>query len=125
MKTGFIKASHYKFDDTNRIFEKLSPMKVKRVAHSLVYSNKNGGEIYCIGGLTNDNVRTRLCEKYNIMKNLWIEIASMYYGKSRSACLNIDDKFIYSFYGTTSGRETLTIIEKYDIDNNKWIEITI
>lgn len=49
-------------------------MSVKRVACSALFvpesdvSDGDNGFIYVIGGRTDDKVRTKLCEKYNIEK---------------------------------------------------------
>ncbi len=55
-------------------------MNVKKIGHSLCYMD---GEIYAIGGKTNDKVCTKLCEKYNIQTNTWTNISSLHYGRSR------------------------------------------
>jgi hypothetical protein len=46
-------------------------MNVKRVAASACYvpSHDDKGYIYVFGGRSNNNIRTRLCERYNITKN--------------------------------------------------------
>jgi hypothetical protein len=77
-------------------------MNVKRVGHSLVFSEHKSGVIYAIGGLTDDKVKTKLCEKYKMSSNTWENIAMMHYARSRSASLMFNNKFIYTFFGTDS-----------------------
>jgi hypothetical protein len=64
-------------------------MPVKKVGHSLIFvkdvHNKNNDEIYCIGGITDKNIRTRLCEKYNVKKKKWTSIGVLNKGRSRPA----------------------------------------
>lgn len=41
-------------------------MLVKRVGHSLSYSDHDKGTLYAIGGISDQDVKTKLCEKYII-----------------------------------------------------------
>ena len=43
-------------------------MNIKRVGHSIIHHE---GSLYCIGGKTNYNTNTKLCEKYNILLDSW------------------------------------------------------
>ena len=107
-------------------------MSVKRVASSALFipesdvSDGENGFIYVIGGRTDDKVRTKLCEKYNIEKKKWEPISKMNVGKARASCCY--DKMshsIYCFFGVGSSLQMLNEVEKYDIVKNNWTSIKL
>lgn len=55
-------------------------MIVKRIGHQLVYLDNY---IYAIGGKTDNQICTKLCERFNISLFKWESIDSMNYGRSR------------------------------------------
>ena len=123
---------------TNKVFriqtEKLyvlgevANMIVKKVAHSLCFINSGasgGGFIFSIGGRTNDGVRTKICEKYDILANKWHKIALMNSARSRAAVCPFDDNQIYAFYGTGSDMLNVTSCERYDLKLDRWTRIEV
>ena len=83
--------------DVNKLnVVKKTDMLVKRVGHSACYVPplKTGtsefsalGYIYVIGGRTDNQVRTKLCERYNIQSGLWESIENINQACSRSGNL--------------------------------------
>ena len=68
-------------------------MLVKRVGASSCYvpplhvpGTSRRGYIYVFGGRTDNMVKTKLCERFDIEQNKWESIAKMNHGKARPAC---------------------------------------
>jgi hypothetical protein len=98
-------------------------MTVKRVGASACYvpSSQPGsiGYIYVFGGRTDNNVKTKLCERYDIDRNKWEPLPKMINGKSKPACCH--DAFnhcIHLFFGSDSNHATLSVVERYDLISN-------
>ena len=61
------------------------------------------GYIYVFGGRTDHNVRTKLCERYDIVKNKWENISKMTIARSAPACCyDESNSTVYTFFGTDS-----------------------
>ena len=127
LPNGNLTNKSYQFQTNKDTLGEVSNMIVKKAGHSLCFVNlgAQGGHIYSIGGRTNDGVRTKICEKYNILENKWEKIALMNSARSRAAVTPFDDKFIYAFYGTGSDMLNVQTCEKYDISMNFWKKIEI
>jgi len=80
----------------------------------------NNSYVYVVGGKTNANVRTRLCERYSFRRKTWEKVAMLNKSRSRCALASFDDKFIYAFYGTNAFGKSEATIEKLDIEHNEW-----
>ena len=80
------------------------------------------GQVYVLGGCTDQNVKTRLCERYDIEKKKWELIAKMQLGKARIGCCVFDDT-IYAFFGSDSYGNLSNTIERYSIKENVWINV--
>jgi hypothetical protein len=76
---GLISDSVHYMDELK--LHRLSSMQVKRVGCSACWFQ---GCIYVMGGCTDQNVKTKLCERYNIESKKWESIASMGIGKARA-----------------------------------------
>jgi hypothetical protein len=76
------------------------------------------GYIYAIGGKTNENVNTKLCERYDIENDKWENIASLNHARSRPGVCAFGDNNLYAFFGTASSGLVLPDIEVYDIAQN-------
>lgn len=106
-------------------------MRVKRVGASVCYvppSNQSSrrGYIYVFGGRTDDAVKTKLCERFDIENNKWEMIAKMNNGKARSACCyDQNNNNIYIFFGTDSNNQNNCTVEKYNVNTNTWTLIEI
>lgn len=123
LENGEIQSSVWKFSIATQNFEEKNPMIVKRIGHSMCYIEKDGGTIFVIGGRVNDDIRTKICEKYIIKENKWVKLALLNEARARSALATIQSKYIFAFFGTSSQMTTITTIEKYDIDQDHWFKI--
>ncbi|KAL4512048.1 hypothetical protein ABPG72_005050 [Tetrahymena utriculariae] len=145
---GLISSRSFEINTTKYIITQLAEMKVKRIGHSIVYATVNYQEqseihklksesnisiplqknnqqnklsyIYAIGGKTNFDTKTKLCERYDVQRNVWESIAPLNQARSRAACCLFNEKYIYAFYGTSSENKSVQTVEKYDLELNKW-----
>ena len=112
-------------NEINESFQTGIPLKEKnkmlqkKVAHSLCYVKH---KIYSIGGKVNNTERTKKCERYDIISNKWIEIASLNHERTRPAISSFDDHYIFIFFGCDNGDNCKTI-ERYDINADRWMVI--
>ncbi|KRX10195.1 hypothetical protein PPERSA_12153 [Pseudocohnilembus persalinus] len=83
-------------------------------------NRSKSGFIYVIGGRTNNNTKTKLCEKFNIEKKQWVKIRPLQSARSRASTCLVDQRYIYTFYGTNSFQKPNTSIERYDIMTDQW-----
>ena len=102
-------------------------MKVKRVAGSACYIppcdklNSPKGYILIFGGCTDNMVKTKLAERYNISTNTWEYIEKMNFGRARPSCsYHKESRSVYLFFGTDSNKQNISVVEKYDILENTW-----
>jgi hypothetical protein len=92
-------------------------MNVKRVGHSLAYSD---GFIYAVGGKSNASVCTKLVERYDLETNTWTLLAPMLYGRSRPGLVLFSKDTLFAFFGSDSLGIVHSTIEIYSINNNQW-----
>jgi len=96
-------------------------MLVKRIGHQLVYVDNC---IYAIGGKTDHQVCTKLCERFNISLFEWETIESMNYARTRCGVTKFNatngETYIYAFFGTDTMKLTNQSIERYSTTFNKW-----
>lgn len=67
--------SVYKLDKSEG-FKSVSSMKIERMAFGCCFCK---GYIYCFGGMTKENERTNLCERYPIAKEIEINYIILYH----------------------------------------------
>ena len=87
----------------------LSSMIYSRANHSMIGYNN---EIFAVGGEDNNSV-----EKYDILKDSWIEISSLIKKRS-NAMLAIENGFLYVFFGKGEEGKYPESIERLNITNN-------
>ena len=90
----------------------LSSMIYSRTNHSMIGYNN---EIFVVGGEDNNSV-----EKYDIVKDTWIEISSMIRKRS-NAMLAIENEFLYVFFGKGEDGNYPESIERINITSNNAI----
>lgn len=97
-------------------------MKLPRSGHGITYMND---KIYCIGGFTNENICSRLCEIYNVSLNFWQEIAPLNYEANNACVCSFQHRFVYKFGGKLEEKELNNYIERYCPIDNIWSIIHI
>jgi len=110
----------YTVDMPNKRLIKKASMKDKRDSHASCYA---GGFIYVIGGVTlRDNKRTvlRSCERYDIVKDEWAEIAQVNMPVCNHCACVFNEKYIFCFGGRCQPEVLSNYIFKYTIENNTW-----
>ena len=121
IETGMILNSSYLFDSENVTLKPICDMLVKRIGHQLVYVDNC---IYVIGGKTDNQVCTKLCERFNITTSQWETIDQMNYARTRSGVTRFNslngETFIYVFFGTDTMKLTNQSIERYSVIFNRW-----
>lgn len=83
-------------------------------------SSSSNSYIYVVGGKTNKDVRTRLCERYSLRRKCWEKVALLNKSRSRCALASFGEKYIYAFYGTNGFGKSESTIERLDIERNEW-----
>ena len=110
--TGGESSTHQKLTDLYRLnvyngqtsIFSLAPMILARYWHGVVHV-ANGAFIYVIGGYTR-----RQCERYDVEKDEWMEIAKLAHISASPAVCVCHDRFIYKFGGSPPNSD----IELYD-----------
>lgn len=66
-------------------------------------------------------VKTKLCERYDISKNIWENIPKMQVGKARPACCyDQTNHTIYLFFGSNMDPGNNTVAELFDVQAQRW-----
>ena len=114
--------SFYKFNQKEKILEKLPEMLTPHSYHGIIGSNNF---IYVISGFKSKKV-----ERYDIIKQNWISLDSLNTSFSWPSCLEIKNKYIYIFGGlcssTTEQKNGEDNVLRLNIENiqNKWENIS-
>ena len=96
-------------NDVSSCITELSSMIYSRTNHSMIAYNN---EIFAVGGEDNNTV-----EKYDILKDSWIEISSLIKKRS-NAMLAIENGYLYVFFGKGEDGKYPQSIERLNIANN-------
>ena len=114
--------SFYKFNQKEKIFEKLPEMLSPHSYHGIIGSNNF---IYVISGFKSKKV-----ERYDIINKNWVSLDSLNSSFSWPSCLEIKNKYIYIFGGlcssTTEQKNEKDTVLRLNIENlgNKWENIS-
>ena len=110
--------SFFKFNQKERILEKLPDMLSPHSYHGMVGSNNF---IYVISGFKSKKV-----ERYDIISQNWTSLDSLSTSFSWPGCLEIKNKYIYIFGGLCSLTTEQNTVFRLNIENieNKWENIS-
>jgi len=112
--------SAYVYDFNKRTLIPIKAMKLGRSGHALTYLD---GYLYVIGGFSEDHEFTSRCERYNIRKDTWQEIASMNLPANNPCVCVFNDRYIYKFGGKINDDQLSNTIERYNPLLDRWIVI--
>ena len=105
-------------------FQILKNMQDERRNHAMIKINRT---IYVIAGYNKKKSILRKCEKYDIIKNNWIQIAPLNDERNFLSSTVVNKRIIYVFGGNLSQDKGYTdIFEKYDTESSiEWNKIII
>jgi N-acetylneuraminic acid mutarotase len=81
--------------------------------------------IYVFGGLNLEENVLNQCEKYDIEKDIWYEIADMHIARKNSSVCTLTADTLYVFGGTCNNGRMTDSIELYLISANLWIQLKL
>jgi hypothetical protein len=110
----------YYFDFKRRTLLPKGNMNTARSSFAICYMNNH---LYAVGGLTNNSVFTNACEKYDIVNDKWIPIASLNYDVLAPCVAAFNNKYLFKFGGNSLENRFETFVEKYDEESKQWTSV--
>jgi hypothetical protein len=107
----------YVYDFNNRTLIEISSMNIGRSGHAIIYLN---GYIYALGGFSEEKEFTDKCERYNIRKNTWENIAPMKVKSNNPCACTFRGKYLYKFGGKVDDNQLCNVMERYNPLVDKW-----
>ncbi|KAM3140286.1 hypothetical protein pb186bvf_007642 [Paramecium bursaria] len=128
VSNGYISGKVYCLNTSSGAVTKLPDMLVKRVgASALIVQQKF---IYVIGGRTDNLIKTKLCERYNLNTQKWEYIPKLIQARSKAqTCLF--DNYIYTFFGVDSQQQqeklfkNINHVERFNLATEHWEYVQI
>ena len=99
---------------------------MKRIAHSAVFVSSPSPKIYVIGGKTDNKVKTKLCEAYNLLTNQWEKLPNLNQSRSRAAvAYHEETNAVYAMLGSDGHQLNINTIEKLEMGAQAWQKIEL
>lgn len=107
----------YQYDWNKNTLVMRAKMNCGRSSFGICYMNKS---IWVVGGLTDNSIYTRTCEKFDLQTGKWSQIADLNHEILSPCVTGFNNKYLFKFGGCGPDDKLEPIVEKYDPARNVW-----